>query len=116
MSDGVYVAAQAGDGWVPGSTADLGYAAGSVLLAGVGLAIAAAAGRRVGDGARGAADRLHRRRRSRSSAYEAFADLDPLAVALIRLTLLAVVLRLGLTLWWLSRSAPTSRRSRPRTR
>ena len=35
--------------------------------------------------------------------YEAFVDLDVLAVALIRLTLLAVVLRLGLTLWWLSR-------------
>ena len=35
--------------------------------------------------------------------YEAFAELDVLAVALIRLTLLAVVLRLGLTLWWLSR-------------
>ena len=33
MSDGVYVAAQAGEGWTPGSTADLGYAAGSILLA-----------------------------------------------------------------------------------
>ena len=36
-------------------------------------------------------------------SYEAFVDLEPLAVALIRLTLLAVVVRLGLTLWWLSR-------------
>ena len=35
--------------------------------------------------------------------YEAFTDLDVLGVALIRLTLLAVVVRLGLTLWWLSR-------------
>ena len=33
MSDGVYVAAQAAEGWTPGSTADLGYAAGSLLLA-----------------------------------------------------------------------------------
>jgi GAF domain-containing protein len=36
-------------------------------------------------------------------SYEALSDLDVLAIALIRLTLLAVVLRLGLTLWWLSR-------------
>ena len=35
--------------------------------------------------------------------YEAFTQLDPVAVAMIRLTLLAVVVRLGLTLWWLSR-------------
>jgi diguanylate cyclase (GGDEF)-like protein len=36
-------------------------------------------------------------------SYEAVVALDPLAVVLIRLTLLTVVVRLGLTLWWLSR-------------
>ena len=36
-------------------------------------------------------------------SYEAFVSLNIVAVALIRLTLFAVVLRLGLTLWWLSR-------------
>ena len=32
-SDGIYVAAQLGGGWTPGSSNDLGYAAGSVLIA-----------------------------------------------------------------------------------
>ena len=102
MSDGVYVAAQAGDGWTPGSTVDLGYAAGSLLLA-------AAAWRPVsppGDASAAARVALPITFTVASFGlvvYEAFSDLDPVAVALIRLTLLAVVVRLGLTLWWLSR-------------
>ena len=101
VSDSVYVLAQTGDGWTPGSLSDLGYAGGAILLA-------------------VAAWRSQPRVRDVPSArvvlpiaftvtsfalvcYEAFAALDVLAIALIRLTLLAVVLRLGLTLWWLSR-------------
>jgi hypothetical protein len=49
-------------------------------------------------------------------SYEAFADLDVLAVVLIRLTLLAVVLRLGVTLCGCPVSVPISRRWRPRIR
>ena len=101
VSDSVYVLAQTGDGWTPGSLGDLGYAAGSI-------AIAVAAWR--------SQPRVRGVPNSRVVlpiaftvtsfalvCYEAFAELDVLAVALIRLTLLAVVLRLGLTLWWLSR-------------
>jgi diguanylate cyclase (GGDEF)-like protein len=101
-SDGVYVAAQAGDGWTPGSTTDLGYAAGVLLLA-------AAAWRSQPpptDASAPARVVLPIAFTVTSFAlvsYEAFTELDVLAVALIRLTLLAVVLRLGLTLWWLSR-------------
>ncbi len=54
-------------------------------------------------GPRRAADRVHRRRLRAGASTRRSAELDPLAVALIRLTLLAVVVRLGLTLWWLSR-------------
>jgi diguanylate cyclase (GGDEF)-like protein len=102
LSDSVYVAAQAGEGWSPGSLVDLAYAGGSMLLA-------------------GAAWRSQAPLRTASTlsrvglpvgfaicslalvSYEAVVALDPLAVVMIRLTLLAVVLRLALTLWWLSR-------------
>jgi len=102
MSDGVYVAAQAGEGWTPGSTTDLGYAAGSILLATSAwrsqpAPVDASATARV------ALPITFTVASFALVSYEAFTELDVLAVALIRLTLLAVVLRLGLTLWWLSR-------------
>ena len=102
MSDAVYVAAQAAEGWTPGSTADLGYAIGVLLLAGSAWRTLPAR-----DDPRPAA-RVALPIAFTAAAfglvvYEAFSVLDPLAVALIRLTLLAVVVRLGLTLWWLSR-------------
>jgi diguanylate cyclase (GGDEF)-like protein len=102
VSDTLYVVAQAGDGWVPGMSADLPCAGGAILLA------VAAWGSRP--------RQRHALGNSRVAlpvaftvtafalvTYEAFVALDPLAVALIRLTLGAVVLRLGFTLWWLSR-------------
>ena len=101
-SDAVYVVAQAGEGWTPGSFVDLGYIAGSMLLG------AAAWRRRPPPFGESAISRVGLPIAFSASAfalvsYEAFVDLGPLAVALIRLTLFAVVVRLGFTLWWLSR-------------
>jgi diguanylate cyclase (GGDEF)-like protein len=101
MCDGVYVAAQTGTGWTPGTTVDLGYAAGLMLLAG--SAWRAPAPREHATSARVALPIGFSVAAFGLVVYEAFTDLDLLAVALIRLTLLAVVVRLGLTLWWLSR-------------
>jgi diguanylate cyclase (GGDEF)-like protein len=102
MSDAIYVAAQLSGGWTPGSSNDLGYAAGSLLIA-----VAAWRSPRTG-GEASATARVALPIGFTVTAfalvvYEAFTHLDPVAVAMIRLTLLAVVVRLGLTLWWLSR-------------
>jgi diguanylate cyclase (GGDEF)-like protein len=101
VSDTMDVVAQAGAVWVPGSFVDLPYVGGAILFA-------------------FAAWRSQPRPRDASAnsrvalpiaftvtafalvTYEAFVPLGTLAVALIRLTLLVVVVRLGLTLWWLS--------------
>ena len=102
VSDAIYVAAQLGGGWTPGTSNDLGYAAGSLLIA-----LAAWGSRRtVGEAsptARVALPIVFTVTAFLLVVYEAFTQLDPVAVAMIRLTLLAVVVRLGLTLWWLSR-------------
>ena len=101
VSDSVYVLAQTGEGWAPGSLGDLGYVAGSMLLA-----VAAVRSQpRLRDvpGSRVFLPIAFTVTSFALVCYEAFVDLDALAVVLIRLTLLAVVLRLGLTLWWLSR-------------
>ncbi len=102
MSDAIYVTAQLGGGWTPGTSNDLGYAAGSLLIA-----LAAWGSRRtVGEAsptARVALPIFFTATAFLLVVYEAFTQLDPVAVAMIRLTLLAVVVRLGLTLWWLSR-------------
>ena len=99
MSDAIYVAAQLNGGWAPGSSNDLGYAAGSLLIA------VAAWGSRRGGGEASPTARVALPIGFTVTAfllvvYEAFTELDPVAVAMIRLTLLAVVVRLGLTLWW----------------
>ena len=102
ISDSVYVAAQTAEGWMPGTTSDLGYAVGVLLLAGA----AWRSPQPAGDGSQAARVALPIAFTVASFGlvlYEAFTHLDPLAIALIRLTLLAVVVRLGLTLWWLSR-------------
>ena len=102
MSDAIYVAAQLGGGWTPGTSNDLGYAAGSLLIAARRLG----SRRTVGEAsptARVALPIAFTVTAFLLVVYEAFTELDPVAVAMIRLTLLAVVVRLGLTLWWLSR-------------
>ena len=102
MGDSLYVVAQAGGGWAPGTIVDLPYAAGSILLAVA--AWRSRPGRRdTSANARVALPIAFAVTAFALVSYEAFVDLEPLAVALIRLTLLAVVVRLGLTLWWLSR-------------
>ena len=101
IGDSAYVVAQSGEGWDPGSLTDLAYAAGTMLLA-----VAAWRSeplRRDVPNARVALPIAFTVTAFALVSYEAFADLDVLAVVLIRLTLLAVVLRLGVTLWWLSR-------------
>ena len=101
VSDGVYVVAQTGAGWLPGSLADLGYAAGTMLLA---VAAWRSQPRQRGvPNSRVALPIAFTVTSFALVSYEAFVALNIVAVALIRLTLLAVVLRLGLTLWWLSR-------------
>ncbi len=102
MSDSVYVAAQSGEGWNPGTTVDLGYAAGAVVLAASAWRSSMCANQ-ASPTARVALPIIFTVAAFGLVVYEAFTDLDPFAVALIRLTLLAVVARLGLTLWWLSR-------------
>jgi diguanylate cyclase (GGDEF)-like protein len=102
VSDALYVVDQLGQGWTPGSYAGLGYVFGAMCLA------AAAWRRQPPPAARSAVSRVGLPIAFSASAlalvtYEAFAELSPVAVVLIRLTLLAVVLRLGFTLWWLSR-------------
>jgi diguanylate cyclase (GGDEF)-like protein len=101
IGDGAYLVAQAGEGWDPGSLADLPYAAGTMLLAAAGWR--SEPRRRDVPNARVALPIAFTVTAFALVSYEAFADLDVLAVVLIRLTLLAVVLRLGVTLWWLSR-------------
>jgi hypothetical protein len=103
LSDAIYVAAQLNGGWTPGTSNDLGYAAGSLLIVLAAWGSRRTVGEAFADGPGGAADRRSRSRRFLLVVYEAFTELDPVAVAMIRLTLLAVVVRLGLTLWWLSR-------------
>jgi diguanylate cyclase (GGDEF)-like protein len=102
MSDAIYVTAQLGAGWTPGTSNDVGYAAGSLLIA-----LAAWGSRRRGGEpsptARVALPIAFTVTAFLLVVYEAFTELDPVAVAMIRLTLLAVVVRLGVTLWWLSR-------------
>ena len=102
VCDVVYIAAQTGEGWTPGGIVDVGYSAGAALFA------AAAHWWRPGDATgaptlRVALPIAFTVASFALVSYEAFSDLDGFAVALIRLTLFAVVLRLGLTLWWLSR-------------
>jgi diguanylate cyclase (GGDEF)-like protein len=102
VSDALYVVDQLGQGWTPGSYVDLGSLFGVICLA------AAAWRRQPPPTARTANSRVELPIAFSLAAfalvsYEAFVDLDPIAVALIRLTLLAVVLRLGFTLWWLSK-------------
>jgi diguanylate cyclase len=101
IGDGAYLVAQAGEGWDPGSLADLPYAVGTMLLAVAGWR--SEPRRRDVPNARVALPIAFTVTAFALVSYEAFADLDVLAVVLIRLTLLAVVLRLGVTLWWLSR-------------
>ena len=103
MSDAIYVAAQTGGGWTPGT----------LQRPRLRRRLAADRRRRLGLARRTAGEASPTARVALPIAftvaafvlvvYEAFADLDAVAVALIRLTLLAVVVRLGLTLWWLSR-------------
>jgi diguanylate cyclase (GGDEF)-like protein len=102
VCDVVYLAAQTGEGWTPGGIADVGYVAGAALFA------AAAHWSRAPQRAGAPSLRVALPIAFTVTAfalvsYEAFSHLDALAVVLIRLTLFAVVLRLGLTLWWLSR-------------
>jgi diguanylate cyclase (GGDEF)-like protein len=102
VSDALYVVAQLGQGWTPGSYVDLGSLFGVMCLA------AAAWRREPPPSARSAVSRVGLPIAFSASAlalvtYEPFVELDPVTVVLIRLTLLAVVLRLGFTLWWLSR-------------
>jgi diguanylate cyclase (GGDEF)-like protein len=101
VSDGAYVIAQTGGGWLPGSLGDLGYAAGSMLFA---VAAWRSQPRQRGvPNSRVALPIAFTVTSFGLVSYEAFVTLNVVAVALIRLTLFAVVLRLGLTLWWLSR-------------
>jgi diguanylate cyclase (GGDEF)-like protein len=101
IGDSAYVVAQAAGGWDPGSLADIPYIAGTILLAVA--AWRSEPRRRDVPNARVALPIAFTVTAFALVSYEAFADLDVLAVVLIRLTLLAVVLRLGVTLWWLSR-------------
>ena len=61
VSDSVYVAAQTAEGWMPGTTSDLGYAVGSLLLAGAAWRSPQPTEHGSADRARRAADRVHRR-------------------------------------------------------
>ena len=88
---------------MPGTTSDLGYAVGVGAPRGRGVALSAACR---ATARRPRASRCRSPSRSPPSgscSTRRSSHLDPLAIALIRLTLLAVVVRLGLTLWWLSR-------------
>jgi diguanylate cyclase (GGDEF)-like protein len=102
-ADSVYVVRAASSGWSPGSWTDLLYACGTMLMA------AAAwdscrrepAERTTGDS--GVTVPVASALTAVALAtYEAVATLNPLATTLSRVTLLAVVVRLGLTLKWLS--------------
>ena len=62
MSDSVYVAAQSGEGWNPGTTVDLGYAAGAVVLAASAWRSSIVREPGLADRPGRAADHLHRRR------------------------------------------------------
>ena len=101
VCDSFYVV-QAGQEWTPGSLADIAYGGGAVLLAGAAWKSrtplrATSTLSRVGLPVTFAVCSFA------LVSYEAVVALDPLAVVMIRLTLFAVVLRLALTLWWLSR-------------
>jgi diguanylate cyclase len=114
IGDSAYVVAQAAGGWDPGSLADIPYIAGTILLAVA--AWRSEPRRRDVPNARVALPIAFTVTAFALVSYEAFADLDVLAVVLIRLTLLAVVLRLGVTLCGCPVSVPISRRWRPRIR
>ena len=91
VCDVVYIAAQTGEGWMPGGIVDVGYAAGAVAVRGR----RALAARPQPDGAsptpRVALPIAFTVASFALVSYEAFTDLHGFAVALIRLTLFAVV-------------------------
>ena len=102
LADSVYVVQAAAGTWAPGGWLDVPYVVGTMLMAGA----ACAARHRPAD--RNQADSgvtvpvAFGLAAVVLACYEAIATLNPLATTLIRLTLLAVVVRLAVTLRWLS--------------
>jgi diguanylate cyclase (GGDEF)-like protein len=104
VADSVYVVEAASSSWAPGTWVDLPYAFGTMLLAGA----AWAAGRRGSSDGQPADTGVTVPVICAATAvalacYESVSTLNPLATSLSRLTLLAVVLRLGFTLRWFAR-------------
>ena len=103
IADSTYVVQAATNGWSPGTWLDLPYAFGTMALAG-----AACASGRHGAVASQRADTgvtvpvASALTAVALASYEAIATLNPLATTLSRLTLFAVVIRLAVTLRWLS--------------
>ena len=104
VADSSYVVQAASGSWAPGTWLDLPYFLGTILLAAAASAARGRGSREAQPADTGVTVPVAFGLTAVALAtYETIASLNPVATSLIRLTLLAVVVRLAVTLRWFSR-------------